>query len=143
MKKDNFQMNGVKHTQFLTAAQQHSEFLTAQQHILLSGMASYDSDRYFLFSPDEPVAGLVPRFRCQGIAQQMTDGTFDFVAKPKLKPQSQLIKKLAHGRVSKTKDGAIQLTLKVYSDEGENIAEAIYKEAAIAKDAIVAFQMKR
>ena len=71
------------------------------------------------------------------------DGTFDFVAKPKVKPQSQLIKKLAHGRVSKTKDEAIQLTLKVYCDEGENIAEAIYKEAAIAKDAIVAFQMKR
>ena len=81
-------MNGVKHTQFLTAAQQHSEFLTAQQHTLLSGMASYDGGRNFLFSPDEPVAGLLPRFRCHGIAQQMTDGTFDFVAKPKMKPQS-------------------------------------------------------
>lgn len=144
MNNQNFQMNGVKHTEFLTAAQQHSELLTAaQQHIQLSGMASYDESKYFLFAPDEPVAGLLPRFRCHGIAQQMTDGTFDFVAKPKVKPQSQLIKKLAHGRVSKTKDGAIQLTLKVYSDEGENIAEAIYKEAAIAKDAIVAFQMKR
>lgn len=142
MNNQNFQMNGVKHTEFLTAAQQHTEFLTAQ-HTLLSGMASYDGGRNFLFSPDEPVAGLLPRFRCHGIAQQMTDGTFDFVAKPKVKPQSQLIKKLAHGRVSKTKDGAIQLTLKVYCDEGENIAEAIYKEAAIAKDAIVAFQMKR
>lgn len=137
-------MNGVKHTQFLTAAQQHSELLTAaQQHTLLSGMASYDGGRNFLFSPDEPVAGLLPRFRCHGIAQQMTDGTFDFVAKPKVKPQSQLIKKLAHGRVSKTKDEAIQLTLKVYCDEGENIAEAIYKEAGIAKDAIVDYQMKR
>ena len=106
-------------------------------------MASCDGGRNFLFSPDEPVAGLLPRFRCHGIAQQMTDGTFDFVAKPKVKPQSQLIKKLAHGRVSKTKDEAIQLTLKVYCDEGENIAEAIYKEAAIAKDAIVDYQMKR
>lgn len=144
MNNQNFQMDGVKHTQFLTAAQQHSELLTAaQQHIQLSGMASYDESKYFLFSPDEPVAGLLPRFRCHGIAQQMTDGTFDFVAKPKMKPQSQLIKKLAHGRVSKTKDGAIQLTLKVYSDEGENIAEAIYKEAGIAKDAIVDYQMKR
>lgn len=133
MYNNDFKMDGVKHTQFLTA----------QQHSLLSGMASYDGGRNFLFSPDEPVADLLPRFRCHGIAQQMTDGTFDFVAKPKMKPQSQLIKKLAHGRVSKTKDGAIQLTLKVYSDEGENIAEAIYKEAGIAKDAIVAFQMKR
>lgn len=143
MYNNDFKMDGVKHTQFLTAAQQHSEFLTAQQHTLLSGMASYDGGRNFLFSPDEPMAGLLPRFRCHGIAQQMTDGTFDFVAKPKVKPQSQLIKKLAHGRVSKTKDGAIQLTLKVYSDEGENIAEAIYKEAGIAKDAIVDYQMKR
>lgn len=112
-------------------------------HTQLSGMASYDESKYFLFSPDEPVAGMLPRFRCQGIAQQMSDGTFDFVAKPKIKAQSQLIKKLAHGRVSKTKDGAIQLTLKVYCDEGENIAEAIYREARIASEAIVAYQMKR
>lgn len=117
----------------------------ASRHTQLSGMASYDEDggKYFLFSPDMPVAGQLPRFRCQGIAQQMTDGTFDFVAKPQLKPQSELIKKLAHGRVSKTKDEAIQLTLKVFCDEGENIAEAIYKEAGIAHDAIVAYQMKR
>ena len=132
-------MDGVKHTEFLTAAQQHSEFLTAQQHTLLSGMASYDGGRYFLFSPDEPVAGLLPRFRCHGIAQQMTDGTFDFVAKPKVKPQSQLIKKLAHGRLSLTKDNAIQLTLKVMRNENINIAETIAAEAADAADAIAVF----
>ena len=45
MYNNDFKMDGVKHTQFLTAAQQHSEFLTAQQHTLLSGMASYDGDR--------------------------------------------------------------------------------------------------
>ena len=128
--------------QYLSQNQIQIQF-TAAQHTQLCGMASYDESKYFLFSPDEPVAGQLPRFRCQGIAQQMTDGTFDFVAKPHLKPQSQLIKKLAHGRVSKTKDGAIQLTLKVFCDEGENIAEAIYKEARIARDAIVAYQMKR
>ena len=37
-------MDGVKHTEFLTAAQQHT---------LLSGMASCDGGRNFLFSPDE------------------------------------------------------------------------------------------
>ena len=113
-------------------------------HVQLEGQAFYDERRYFLFSPLDPAPHQVPRVRrMAGVAQQMTDGTFDFVAKPKMKPQSQLIKKLAHGRVSKTKDGAIQLTLKVYSDEGENIAEAIYTEAGIAKDAIVDYQMKR
>ena len=57
--------------------------------------------------------------------------------------QSLLIKKLAHGRVSKTKDGAIQLTLKVYCDEGVNISETIAAEAEIARDAIVEYQLKR
>ena len=118
-------------------------FIATAQHTQLCGMASYDESKYFLFSPDEPVAGQLPRFRSQGIAQLMTDGTFDFVAKPKLKPQSQLIKKLAHGRVSKTKDGAIQLTLKVYCDEGENIADVLCQEADIAAEAVWAYQMKR
>ena len=49
----------------------------------------------------------------------------------------------AHGRVSKTKDGAIQLTLKVYCDEGVNISETIAAEAEIARDAIVEYQLKR
>ena len=122
---------------------QDFEQSVSTRHTQLSGMASYDESKYFLFSPDMPVAGQLPRFRCQGIAQQMTDGTFDFVAKPRIKAQSQLIKKLAHGRVAKTKDGAIQLTLKVFCHEGENIADAIYQEAGIAHDAIVAYQMKR
>lgn len=117
--------------------------MIASQHTQLCGMASYDESKYFLFSPNEPVAGKLPRFRCQGIAQQMTDGTFDFVAKPKLRAQSQLIKKLAHGRVSKTKDGAIQLTLKVYLDEGEHIPDTLCKEADIAAEAVWAYQRKR
>ena len=117
--------------------------MMASQHTQLSGMASYDEGKYFMFSPDEPVAGMVARFRSRGVAQQMTDGTFDFVAQPPLRAQSELIKKLAHGRVSKTKDGAVQLTLKVFCDEGENIAEAIHREATMARDAIVAYQMKR
>ena len=76
-------------------------------------------------------------------AQQLNDGSFEFVPKPQLKTQSLLIKKLAHGRVSKTKDGAIQLTLKVYCNEGVNISETIAAEAEIARDAIVEYQLKR
>ena len=77
--------------------------------------------------------------RMHGVAQQMTDGTFDFVAQPRVKAQSQLIKKLAHGRVSLTKDNAIQLTLKVMRNENINIAETIAAEAAEAADAIAIF----
>ena len=109
-------------------------------HVQLGGMAFYDDSRCFMFSPDEPVPDVVQRMRrMHGVAQQMTDGTFDFVAQPRTKSQSTLIKKLAHGRVSLTKDNAIQLTLKVMRNENINIAATIAAEAADAADAIAVF----
>ena len=114
------------------------------QHVQLGGMAFYDDSRCFMFSPDEPVPDVVQRMRrMHGVAQQMTDGTFDFVAQPRVKAQSTLITKLAHGRVSLTKDNAIQLTLKVMPDENVNIGQATAVESAEAVDAIVDFQLKR
>ena len=110
------------------------------QHVQLGGMAFYDDSKCFMFSPDEPVPDVVQRMRrMHGVAQQMTHGTFDFVAQPRVKAQSTLIKKLAHGRVSLTKDNAIQLTLKVMRNENINIAETIAAEAADAADAIAVF----
>ena len=97
--------------------------------VQLGGQAYYDEKKFFMFTPDDPVVGQVQKFRGLGMAQQMADGTFDFVRKPQLKPKSTLIKKLAHGRLSATIDGAIQLTLKVYKTEGLNIKETIIKEA--------------
>ena len=114
------------------------------QHVQLGGMAFYDESKYFLFSPDDSVPDKVQRMRrMHGVAQQMTDGTFDFVAQPRQKSQSQLIRKLAHGRVSKTKDGSIQLTLKITANENINIAQAIAVESAEATDAIVEYQLRR
>jgi len=113
------------------------------QHVQLGGIAYYDDKQYFLFSPDSVNQGVVEAFRRHGVAQQMQDGTFDFVAVSKPKSQSELIKKLAHGRVSKTKDGAIQLTLKVFFHEGLNIAQTLAVESAEGADALVDYQLKR
>ena len=98
-------------------------------HVQLGGQAYYDEKKFFMFTPDDSIVGQVQKFRGLGMAQQMADGTFDFVRKPQLKPKSTLIKKLAHGRLSATIDGAIQLTLKVYKTEGLNIKETIIKGA--------------
>ena len=116
----------------------------ACQHVQLGGMAFYDESKYFMFSPDEPVPDVVRRMRrMHGVAQQMTDGTFDFVAQPRVRSQSQLIRKLAHGRVSLTKDKAIQLTLKVQRNENINIAETIAAEAAEGANALIDYQLRR
>lgn len=113
-------------------------------HVQLGGMAHYDERRYFMFAPDEPVQNTVQRVRRMcGVAQQMTDGTFDFMPKPHVKAQSKLIKKLAHGRISLTKDKAIQLTLKVMANENINIAEAIAAEAAEGANALIDYQLRR
>ena len=98
-------------------------------HVQLGGQAYDDEKKFFMFTPDDPVVGQVQKFRGLGMAQQMADGTFDFVRKPQLKPKSTLIRKLAHGRLSDTFDGAVQLTLKVFRTEGLNIRETIIKEA--------------
>ena len=114
------------------------------QHLQLVGMAFYDESKCFLFAPNEHGGGeKVLGFRSQGVAQQLSDGTFDFVVKPRIRSQSELIRKLAHGRLSKTKDGAIQLTLKVFCDEGINIGSTLVKEAEEAADALVEYQLKR
>ena len=118
------------------------DFMMGIQHVLIDGMAHYDDYDKFLFNPDHPVKDTVVPFRGTGVGQLLSDGTFDFIRKPRLRAQSKLIKKLAHGRVSKTKDGAIQLTLKVFQDEGINISEAIAQEALQAKQAIIDWQMK-
>ena len=112
------------------------------QHVQLGGVAYYDDKQYFLFSPDSVNQGVVEAFRRHGVAQQMQDGTFDFVAVSKPKSQSELIKKLAHGRVSKTKDGAIQLTLKVFFHEGINIARTLAVEAEEGAEAVLDYQLK-
>ena len=115
---------------------------TGVQHVQIAGVAYYDESKYFMFAPDFIGKNRVPSLRMRGVAQQMSDGTFDFVAQPKKKPLSQLIKKLAHGRVSKTADGAIQLTLKVYCDEGVNIGNVLADEAEDASEAVVEYQLK-
>ena len=113
-------------------------------HVQLGGMAHYDERRYFMFAPDYCVPNVVLRVRRMcGVAQQMTDGTFEFVSQPKLRAQSKLIKKLAHGRISLTKDKAIQLTLKVMANENINIAETIAAEAAEGANALIDYQLRR
>ncbi len=133
-----------KNSKGCTGCSQDTNERTFISHLQKEGMAMYNNKNCnFLFLPDNPVKGCASPFRGVGVGLLLSDGTFDFIRQPRIRAQSELIRKLAHGRVSKTKDGAIQLTLKVYQDEGINISEAIYQEAGQAKDAIVEWQLKR
>lgn len=114
----------------------------------LLGMATVDTETgSFFFAPDNPRPGITPGRRVRGVAQQLPDGTFDFVPQSwqTARAQSALIRKLGHGRLSYTCDGAVQLTLKVWGagssaidlvnagvtmlEESAEAAEALRREA--------------
>ena len=101
--------------------------------IQVSGQAVFTSDEnkneYVQFLPDDPVEQFVKGWRHEGVAQRLRNGTFDFVARPRIRSAATLIKKVAHGRLSATKDGAIQLTLKIFKTEGVPMAETFVREA--------------
>ncbi len=98
-------------------------------HMQKAGVAMYDNGNSFLFMPENPVEGCIRPYRRAGVAQLLGDGSFDFVSQPRQRAQSELIRKLPHGRVSHTKDGAVQLTIKVYLDEETNIPGTLFREA--------------
>ena len=110
-----------------------------QQDINLSGFAFVSTDM-FTFYPDNPVPGQTVKYRKRGTGLQMSDGTFTFVVSSKKRARSKLIRKLAHGRVSRTIDNAIQLTLKIYDTENVDFGNAIVEEALCAADAVRDYQ---
>lgn len=124
-----------------------SDLLLAKQlkmelkSIFVSGEAVFTSDRekkqeYVQFLPDDPETIRVESWRHEGVAQMLRNGTFDFVSRPRIRSRSTLIKKVAHGRLSATKDGAIQLTLKIFKSEGLPMRQTFLREALEALDGL-------
>ena len=100
------------------------------QNVQLEGVAHVSVDKLVMFCPDNPVPGVVSPFVSNGKGQLMRDGTFDFSPLPPQKRRKgTLLKKVAHGRLSATKDGAYLLTLKVFKHEALDAAKVMAKEA--------------
>ena len=100
------------------------------QNVQLEGVAHVSVDKLVMFCPDNPVPGVVSPFVSNGKGQLLRDGTFDFSPLPPQKRRrGTLLKKVAHGRLSATKDGAYLLTLKVFKHEALDAARVMAKEA--------------
>lgn len=81
-------------------------------------------------SNDEHAPILEQSSQSSGQLMMLRNASFDYVAnKPRVRASSQLIRKAAHGRLSATKDGAIQLTLKIFRREGLDVTETMKREA--------------
>ena len=131
----------IVHTSFLFFFSQTTKIMktrkTTSQHTQLSGTGVFDNNKYFTFNPDAQVNGVVPGFRRRGHGQQLPNGTFSFVAdEPSHRSQATMIKKLLHGKVSLTKNGLYQLTLRFSPTEKKIINVAMLNEAGEAAEAI-------
>ena len=78
----------------------------------------------FAFAPAGVQGQVTNPYTQTGVARLSANGAFDF----EVRAQSTLIKKVAHGRLSATHDGAIQLTLKVFKTEGIDILRTLQRE---------------
>ena len=82
----------------------------------------------------------VKPFKGNGSIQLLSDGTLDVVRTIRKRSLSTLIKKLPHGRLSKTFDGAIQLTIKVFLNEKAKISNILLLETAQASSAYADYE---
>ena len=110
------------------------------EHIQLAGQGIYDDGKYFRFEPEDSDFGVVKPFKGNGSIQLLSDGTLDVVRTIRKKSLSTLIKKLPHGRLSKTFDGAIQLTIKVFLNEKVKINNILLAETAQASSAYADYE---
>ena len=110
------------------------------EHFQLAGQGIYDDGKYFRFEPEDRDFGVVKPFKGNGSIQLLSDGTLDVVRTIRKKSLSTLIKKLPHGRLSKTMDGAIQLTIKVFLNEKVKINNILLAETAQASSAYADYE---
>ena len=82
------------------------------------------------FLPDDEYSPVLERSsQSRGQVLLMRNGTFDFIAsKPRVRNNELLIRKAKHGRLSGTRDGAFQLTLKCFASEGIDWQRAFVEE---------------
>ena len=114
----------------------------SSQHTQLSGTGVFDNKMYFTFSPDSQINGIVDAYRKRGHGQQLPNGTFSFVAdEPSHRSQATMIKKLLHGKVSVTKNGLYQLTLRFDPREKVNYSVVVLNEASEATEAIKDYEI--
>lgn len=90
------------------------------------------------FLPDDQGAFILDESETtRGKMQMFRNGSMDYVAcKPRHRANSTLLRKAAHGRLSATKDGAIQLTLKVFRREGLDVNKTMRREAIELLDSV-------
>ena len=90
---------------------------------------------FFSFHPDFPEQGRFNRYRKYGTAILTSDGTFEFLERSNAGSRAKIIKKLLHGRLTRTTRGEFLLTIRIKEFEDRPMA-IICDNAMAAMDAL-------
>lgn len=103
-------------------------------HVQITGMAMYDTHegkRFVQIEPTVALPGTMQPYTGTGKIMVMSDGSMEAILAPRKRSESELLLKLPHGRLSRTKQGMLQLTL-IYNLEEESICAQMHSEAYAA-----------
>lgn len=108
--------------------------------VQVSGQVAFAKDEneneYVQFIPDNTEELMLTGWRLEGVAQRLKNGAFDFIARKRKRSDAILIKKVSHGRLSLTKDGFYQLTLKIALTENVDMKKVFRMEVKEATEVL-------
>ena len=81
------------------------------------------------FCPDKTEGKVVKQMRGEARVNVLSSGAYDVSFIKRIRSAAKLLKKLLHGSLSKTKDGAVQLTIKVFNPESQDVSGILVNEA--------------
>ena len=102
--------------------------------VQISGQMVFTNDErdneYVQFFPDNTENLMLEEWSLEGVAHRLKNGAFNFISRKRKRCDSVLLKKVEHGRLSLTKDGYYQLTLKVPVTENKRNMKFIFRKEA-------------
>ena len=108
--------------------------------VQISGQMVFTHDEreneYVQFIPDNTEDLMLTGWRLEGVAQRLKNWAFDFISRKRKRSDAILIKKVSHGRLSLTKDGFYQLTLKIAQTESVDLKKVFRKETKEATEVL-------
>ncbi|MBR4730581.1 MAG: hypothetical protein IK075_10045 [Prevotella sp.] len=89
---------------------------------------------YIQFCPEKTEGEVVKQVRGEARVNVLSSGAYDVSFIKRIRSAAKVLKKLLHGCLSKTKDGAVQLTIKVFNPESQDVPRILVNEAYEAAD---------
>ena len=89
---------------------------------------------YIQFCPEKTEGKVVKTMRGEAWVSVLSSGAYDVAFRKCVRSNANVLKKLPHGSLSETKDGAVQLTIKIFNPYYQDVPQILVDEATEAAE---------